>query len=469
MSRLACVILFLLSFLGVAAQAEPRTALVIGNAAYSYGKLANAVNDANDVAAALQADGFEVILKTDADQQGMDAAVGALGEKLKAKGGVGFFYFSGHGVQVGGENYILPIGDAPAREGDVKYKAINVAQVVDAMAGNELNIIVLDSCRNNPLSAGARSATRGLARVEGGSGLFVSFATSPGAVALDGEGRNSPYTSNLVAALRTPGLTLEETFKRTLKAVHQETKGQQTPWISSSFFGDFVFLQAGATQTAAASPPATPPAAVEPATPQPDTKVASARQVPSTPPALGGLYRVAGINPNGSRYAGMVAVTRSGTDYAFDWWIGAQNLKGIGHFAGRMLVVEWGEPHPVIYALDGNGSMSGEWADNSATETLSLYAPATDYPTVGGAYAVTGKNEDGSTYSGTVRITGSGASYRVDWNVGGAKYRGKGVLKADVLTVDWGRPAPAVYALQADGSLVGLWSGGAGEETLAPE
>ena len=131
--------------------------------------------------------------------------IAAFGEALKQKGGVGLFYFSGHGVQVAGENYMLPIGDALEKESDVKYKAVAAGQVIDAMAGNTLNIVILDSCRNNPLAAGSRGGTRGLARVEGGSGLFVSFATSPGAVAEDGDGRNSPYTKHLLAALEDAG------------------------------------------------------------------------------------------------------------------------------------------------------------------------------------------------------------------------------------------------------------------------
>jgi hypothetical protein len=462
------LLLVLVLFIGsaLAATAEPRTALVIGNAAYVYGPLANAGNDAADMAKALEDDGFSVTLLTDAGQQAMDEAIAAFGESLKQKGGVGLFYFSGHGVQVAGENYMLPIGDALQKESDVKYKAVAAGQVLDAMAGNTLNILILDSCRNNPLASGSRGGTRGLARVEGGSGLFVSFATSPGAVAEDGDGRNSPYTKHLLAALQTPDLSLEETFKRTLKGVHLETGGRQTPWISSSFFGDFVFRPSGG-----AAPAETPTVAAEPeqrvakAEPAPEPAVKSAGT-----PNPGGVYRAKGVNPNGSRYSGMVAVASADDGWNFTWWIGKQRLTGSGRFAGRMLVVDWGAPHPVIYTFGADGSLDGEWADGSATESLSLFAEASDetIPPPAGNYDVSGKSFDGSAYSGTVAITGKADRYRLVWKVGSSTYKGTGRLSGNLLTVDWGSSTPVVYALSADGTLAGLWDGGAGEEFLTP-
>jgi uncharacterized caspase-like protein len=192
--------------------AEPRTALVIGNAAYGMKPLSNPVNDANDVAAALRQSGFEVILRTDADQAGMTDAVQTFGAALRRKGGVGLFYFAGHGVQIGGDNYIIPVGASLASESDVRNHTVNSADVLGAMAAarNPLNIVILDACRDNPFSGGD-PGTRGLASMESNSILFLSLSTSPGAVALDGHGRNSPYTKHLVRALNTPGLTIEDT------------------------------------------------------------------------------------------------------------------------------------------------------------------------------------------------------------------------------------------------------------------
>ena len=236
------------------AVAEPRTALIVGNAGYAWSPLRNPVNDASDMAASLRGAGFDVILRTEADQRTMRDAVRAFGDALRAKGGVGLFFFSGHGTQINGENYILPIGRPVGSGEELKAQSITAAEVVDAMAGarNGLNIVVLDACRDNPFSG----AARGLSRMDSSASLFVSFATSPGAFALDGTGRNSPYTKHLTQAINTANLSLEETFKRTLKGVYQETRGSQTPWLSSSFFGDFVFRQDGAGASGAGAPSA---------------------------------------------------------------------------------------------------------------------------------------------------------------------------------------------------------------------
>src|SRR5262249_23967376 len=136
--------------------AEPRTALIIGNSAYSFGTLPNPANDATDVANALRGAGFDVTLKTDADSRNMQEAVRAFGSTLKQKGGVGLFYFAGHGMQVNGENYVLPLIQGAATDDALKGQAVGASEVVDAMAAarNGLNIVVLDACRDNPLSHG---------------------------------------------------------------------------------------------------------------------------------------------------------------------------------------------------------------------------------------------------------------------------------------------------------------------------
>jgi hypothetical protein len=214
-------------------------------------------------------------------------------------------------------------------------------------------------------------------------------------------GRNSPYTKHLVRALNTPGLTIEDTFKRTLKGVYQETQGQQTPWISSSFFGEFVFRSGPAPATPVVSAPAPTPA--PPATAAPPGPVIAARPAPSDAPntlmrqsavpTLAGLYRVTGTNPNGSRYSGMLTLTPRQGGYDFRWWIGRDVFAGSGQFAGRMLVVDWGQKHPVIYTLGGD-RLNGEWADGSATENLALFARAaeTSVPPPAGRYRVAGRN-----------------------------------------------------------------------------
>ncbi|RAI45807.1 caspase family protein [Rhodoplanes roseus] len=454
---------------------EPRTALVVGNSTYGFAPLSNPVNDATDVAAALRGGGFEVTLVTNADQAALKAAVQRFGEALKARGGVGLFFFAGHGVQVGGENYMVPVSRrAPSAE-ELRSASVSASDVVDVMAaaGNALNIVVLDACRDNPVPG---TGTKGLSRVDSGARLFVSFSTSPGMVALDGQGRNSPYSKYLVQALQASGLSLEDTFKRTLKGVYQETGGQQIPWLSSSFFGDFVFRETVLAADAPALRPAPPSAPPLPsASPLPsDPRVGPREPRPVqavAAPRLAGVYRAEGRNPDGTRYQGMVAMQPAGDRMRFTWWIGKDIYRGTGEFAGRMLVVNWGDKHPVIYPFGSGPVLNGEWADGTATERLSPYslaAPGRVAPPQG-RYRVAGRNADGSRYAGTLTMRREGERFALSWRVGSSSYQGTGTLDGNVLTVDWGAGTPVVYALGADGTLKGLWDAGRGEETLTPE
>jgi hypothetical protein len=328
---------------------------------------------------------------------------------------------------------------------------VSAGDVVDTMATarTALNIVILDACRDNPLT---RGETHGLSRIDSNASLFVSYSTSPGMLALDGDGRNSPYTKNLVGAIAQPDLSIEETFKRTLKGVYQATHGQQTPWISSSFFGDFVFR------------PTHPAAAISERT----NELAA---LAGRPPNLTGIYRVQGTNPNGSHYRGMLTLTPFGRDFLFKWWIGRQTFTGAGQFAGRMLVVNWGQTSPVVYTINRNGSLDGEWADGTASEKLELVARAAERTVKppAGPYRVSGRNPNGDPYSGTVSIVNRSGQYVLDWKVGSSNYRGSGTLASNVLTVDWGDSTPVIYALNADGTLSGLWQAGDGEETLTPD
>jgi len=452
-----------------ASAAEPRAALVIGNSRYAFSPLPNPANDATDVAAALRNAGFDVILKIDADRSAMKEAIGAFGQTLKTSHAMGLFYYAGHGAQISGENYLVPVGDAFASERDLKDRAIKAADVVDAMAaaGNDLNIVILDACRDNGLG---NTSTRGLSRIDSSARLFVSYSTSPGAVALDGAGRNSPYTKHLTQAIGIPDLTLEQTFKATLKGVYQETRGRQTPWISSSFFGDFVF-RAG-QQIAALNADRPPPEANTGS----QGAERNARLIPRAtqaemPATLTGVYRAEGKNPGGGVYRGMVAVTQTGDQFAFKWWIGSQRFDGTGHLAGRMLVINWGDKTPVVYTLGERDVLDGEWADGTATEQLTLHGGASYTPValLEGIYRADGRGVDGTPYEGVVRIGRQGDGYQLDWKIGKDAYQGKGALDGNLLSVEWGSATPVVYALAADGSLKGLWGNGAGEETLTPQ
>ena len=237
--------------------AEPRTALVIGNGAYRDAPLKNPVNDARDMAAKLRELGFQVIERLDADRPSMRQGLREFEQRLRQQRGVGLFYYAGHGVQLMGQNYLIPVGVDIHQEFEVPDEAVDAEAVLRAMesAGNELNIVILDACRNNPFTRGFGSAGRGLARMDGPAGTFIAYATAPGAISQDGrDGRNSPYTRYLLAAMGVPGLSLEQIFKRVLVAVEQETGGAQIPWVASSLRGEFYFSAAGTVPGSSASP-----------------------------------------------------------------------------------------------------------------------------------------------------------------------------------------------------------------------
>jgi hypothetical protein len=192
--------------------------------------------------------------------------------------------------------------------------------------------------------------------------------------------------------------------------------------------------------------------------------------IPGSGPALAGVYYAEGTNPNGTRYRGMVTLTPAGSQYRFNWWIGQQVYTGVGHFAGKMLVVNWGQRHPVIYSFGHGDDLDGEWADGTATEKLVLFSRAANAAAnpPEGSYSVNGTNPNGTSYRGSVSIARQGNRYALEWQVGQSTYRGAGVLDGNVLVVNWGSATPVIYALAADGTLKGLWSAGRGSETLTP-
>ena len=233
------VVGLLLAYLIPASAAPRRTALVIGNAAYPAAHLQNPVNDASDMADALRKLAFDVILLRDANLRAMEAALTKFNRQLR-HGGLGLFYFAGHGIQVAGENYLIPIGANIERPHDVRYEALPVGQILGAMddAENGINIAILDACRNNPFARQYRSTYRGLAMVQATRGSLIAYATEPGGVAIDGKGRNGIYTKHLLKEMQTPNISVEQMLKQVRIDVLEETGGKQTPWESSSLTGD---------------------------------------------------------------------------------------------------------------------------------------------------------------------------------------------------------------------------------------
>lgn len=231
---------------------EQRIALVIGNGQYRPAPLLNPVNDARAVAKALTRSGFRVMQKENAGRAEMQMALREFGDALR-KGGVGLFYFAGHGVQVKGRNFLIPVDAVIEREDEVAYNAVDAAQVLDKMeaANNRLNIVILDACRNNPFARSFRSASAGLAQMDAPVGTFIAFATAPGSVASDGEGKNGLYTEHLLRAMLRPGVKIEDVFKEVRAGVRRASDGRQVPWESTSLEGDFVFVAKPAARPAA--------------------------------------------------------------------------------------------------------------------------------------------------------------------------------------------------------------------------
>ncbi len=249
-----------------AAQAAKRVALVIGNSAYTHaGELANPRNDAADMAAAFKKLGFQVVEGINLDKPGFDRKIRDFANALKGAD-VGVFFYAGHGLQVGGQNYLVPIDAELSSSAALDFEMIRLDLIHRTMEGEaQTNIIFLDACRNNPLernlrrAMGTRSAEigRGLAAVESGVGTLISFSTQPGNVAVDGTGRNSPFASALVKHMSNPNDDLSAILIAVRNDVMTETRRQQVPWEHSALTGR-VYFGAG-------------PAAVAPASSQPIT------------------------------------------------------------------------------------------------------------------------------------------------------------------------------------------------------
>jgi len=256
-----------------------RIALVVGNSRYESSPLPNPANDASLVAQTLTGLGFEVRLQQDGDQKAMKRAIQEFGTALEQGGvdTVGLFYFAGHGVQLGGRNYLIPVGARIERDADLEIEAVGAEWILEQMrfARNRLNFVILDACRNNPFARSFRSGSAGLAKMDAPAGVLIAYSTAPGEVAADGDGRNSPYTAALARAMRESTDPAELMFKQVRNDVRRVTAERQTPWESSSLTGqNFYFASVGGA--AQPDPSADAPAA---------TAATAAMPRPRDPPA----------------------------------------------------------------------------------------------------------------------------------------------------------------------------------------
>jgi formylglycine-generating enzyme required for sulfatase activity len=262
---------------------EYRVALVIGNSSYKDSPLKNPSNDAKDIADALQDLGFEVVFGTNLNKQQIRQKVSEFRPMLK-KADVGFFYFAGHGLQYKGVNYLVPISYDINNESEITTEALATNSILKQMdnAGNAVNIVILDACRNNPFAGSyqvakrnlkkpdislmqntlanvevtrglKRSSSTGLSRIDGPSGSLIAFATAPGNVAADGKGKNGLYTLHLLEYMNQPGLSIEHVFKKVRIGVMKDTSGKQIPWENSSLLGDFYFIEPDSSKDSSSS------------------------------------------------------------------------------------------------------------------------------------------------------------------------------------------------------------------------
>ena len=265
MGRRLVMIVFALCLFGLTtkAHAERRVALLIGNAAYAAAPLSNPVNDVAAMKATLIAAGFDVVVAmTNLSRPEMSRALGDFQSKASGAG-IALVFFSGHGMEVGGTNYLIPTDARLASERDAKFEAIPLDDVLDALSGAvELRVVLLDACRDNPFthqmarSAQRGFASKGLARIDDaqmGANTVIAYAAAPGKTASDGDGRNSPFTAALIKHLATPGLAIQNAMIRVAREVQTTTKGEQSPYVEDHITEEGLSLVAAAKPDAKTS------------------------------------------------------------------------------------------------------------------------------------------------------------------------------------------------------------------------
>ena len=221
-----------------------KEALVIGNGNYRQSPLKNPVNDARGVAEELKKAGFGVTLGLEMTQAEMGGAIRAYAEGLAKSKAVGLFYFAGHGAQLAWRNYLIPVDAQIGDVQELRDRGVDVNRLIEGIrrAGNPMNLIILDACRDNPFGSVARVDQKGLSQLDAPAGTLLAYATAPGNTAIDGEGSHGLYTEHLLREMRVPEARVEDVFKRVRLAVRRRSNGLQIPWESTSLEEDFWFI-----------------------------------------------------------------------------------------------------------------------------------------------------------------------------------------------------------------------------------
>lgn len=318
MKRLGLLFIFFfcLGLCSVDAQAltESRVALIIGNSTYLTGPLKNPVNDARAMALALESSGFEVILRENVlNQNDMKKVVREFGMKLKT-GGTALFYYSGHGMQVNGYNYLIPTQAVMNIEQEIEYEALDMGFILAYMesAKSNVNIVILDACRNNPFARSFRDTKQGLSSMVAPTGTLIAYSTAPGSVASDGEDDHGRYTQALLTRMQQRGVKVEDVFKGVRADVLEISQGEQTPWESSSLVGDFYFHKPLGTAPATAE--------FQPVYTPGETRKQTTKQSPEQALADMKVQKVKSSRSDNLSAAGVpLVVKRTGTKFPFKW------------------------------------------------------------------------------------------------------------------------------------------------------
>jgi uncharacterized caspase-like protein len=379
--RSIVVVLSLLHITSALAQDGARIALVIGNSVYpdAGAPVARAINDATAIADEFRSNNFTVELKTNLSKVDMEKAIEAFSANIK-KGATALFYFSGLGIQVSRQTYLLPVDAEIWTEADARRNGFSADALLAQMhrKGAKVKIVIIDAARRNPYERRFRSVAAGLAPLNAPTDSLVIYSGGLNKLIDDrNAGGHSLFAAELIKELHSGNGSAEDIFNRTRIAVSHASYGEQVPWVSSSLLDRYYVRDAGGSQTrperpvVAVSPPSQPPAETKPQA-RPQTQAKAVPDKRTAAQMLPGRYTIGGTNANGSKYGGKVTITAEGGMYKFVWRISnGDTYRGRGRLRGDTLTVDWGQKDPVIYRIAEDGILKGRWgAKGRASENL---------------------------------------------------------------------------------------------------